>query len=131
MPLGRLRWSWRGIQWQLIVGLVCLPVGVLAAGWIRGMGATFLLLALVGGFAFSTSGVATGVAFAHRGAGQRLERFNLWLTGAALLILVGLAARVSADFLPGIQATHYLYGAGCWIVGAGGWAACVLPRVLR
>ena len=52
-------------------------------------------------------------------------------TDTLLLMLLGLVSRISGDFLPGIQTTHYLYGAGCWIAGAVVWAACVLPRVLR
>ena len=131
MPLERLRWNWRGVQWQLIVGLVCIPLGVLAASWLPAMRATLLHLELVGGFALITLGVGTRVVFGHSGAQGRLERFNPWLTTAALLMLFGLASRISGDFLPGIQTTHYLYGAACWIAGLVVWAACVLPRVLR
>jgi hypothetical protein len=131
MPLERLRWNWRGVQWQLIVGLVCLPMGVLAAGWWPAMRLTLSHLELVGGFALITMGIATRVIFGHSGAREKLERFHPWLTTAALLMLLGLASRISGDFLPGIQTTHYLYGAGCWIAGAVVWAACVLPRVLR
>jgi uncharacterized protein involved in response to NO len=49
----------------------------------------------------------------------------------ALLILLGLASRISGDFLPAIQTTHYVYAAGCWIVGCLIWGAFALPRVLR
>ena len=131
MPLERLRWNWRGVQWQLIVGLVCIPLGVLAASWLPAMRATLLHLELVGGFALITLGVGTRVVFGHSGAQGKLERFHPWLTTAALLMLFGLASRISGDFLPGIQTTHYLYGAACWIAGLVAWAACVLPRVLR
>jgi uncharacterized protein involved in response to NO len=131
MPLERLRWNWRGVQWQLIVGLVCIPVGVLAAGWFSTARLTLLHLELVGGFALITFGVATRVVFGHSGAREQVERFHPWLTTAALLMLLGLASRMSGDFLPGTQTTHYLYGAACWMAGAIVWAACVLPRVLR
>lgn len=131
MPLEKLRWNWRGVQWQLIVGLICLPLGILAAGWQPALRSGLLHLELVGGFALITFGVATRVVFGHSGARDRMERFHPWLTTAAVLMLVGLASRVSGDFLPRIQFTHYLYGAGCWLAGAVIWAACVLPRVLR
>lgn len=131
MPLERLRWTWRGVQWQLIVGLACIPLGVLAAGWFPAIRLTLVHLELVGGFALITFGVATRVVFGHSGAQGRLERFHPWLTTAALLMLFGLASRISSDFLPGIQTTHYLYGAACWMAGAVVWAVCVLPRVLR
>jgi hypothetical protein len=59
MPLERLRWNWRGVQWQLITGLVCVPLGVLAAGWFFTNRVAWLHLELVGGFALITFGVAT------------------------------------------------------------------------
>jgi len=131
MPLERLRWHWRGVQWQLIVGLGCIPLGVLAAGWFSAARLTLLHIELVGGFALITTGVATRVVFGHSGGREIVERFHPWLTTAAVLMLLGLASRLSGDFLPGIQTTHYLYGAACWMAGAVVWAACVLPRVLR
>jgi uncharacterized protein involved in response to NO len=131
MPIERLRWGWRGVQWQLVVGLVCIPLGILAAGWFPVMRPTLLHLELVGGFALITTGVATRVVFGHTGVRERLERFHPLLTAAALLMLGGLATRMSGDFLPGIQVTHYLYGASLWLGGTLVWAACVLPRVLR
>ncbi|MBI5802862.1 MAG: NnrS family protein [Verrucomicrobia bacterium] len=131
IPLERLRWHWHGVQWQLIVGLVCIPMGVFAAGWFSTMRLTLSHLELVGGFALITTGIATRVVFGHTGARDKAERFNPWLTGAAVLMLLGLASRITGDFLPSIQTTHYIYGAGCWMAGAIVWAACVLPRVLR
>lgn len=131
IPLERLRWHWCGVHWQLIVGLVCIPLGVLAAAWFSPVRLTLLHLELVGGFALITTGVATRVVFGHSGGRAAVERFHPWLTAAAVLMLLGLASRISGDFLPGIQTTHYLYGAGCWMAGAVVWAACVLPRVVR
>jgi uncharacterized protein involved in response to NO len=131
MPLERLRWNWRGVHWQLIVGLVCIPLGVLVSGWFFNMRLAWSHIELVGGFALITTGVATRVVFGHSGGREKLERFHLWLTTAALLMLLGLVARISGDFLPGIQSTHYIYGAVLWMAGAIVWALCALPRVLR
>ena len=131
MPLERLRWNWRGVQWQLITGLVLIPLGVFASGWFPAMRLTLSHVELVGGFAFITFGVATRVVFGHSGAREKADRFHPWLTTAAVLMLLGLASRISGDYLPGIQTTHYIYGAACWMAGVVVWAACVLPRVLR
>ena len=116
---------------QLLVGLPCLPLGVPAAGWFSARRLTLSHLELIRGFALITMGIGTRVIFGHSGAREKLDRFHPWLAIAALLILVGLAARISGDLLPESQATHYLYGAGFWIAGAVVWGACVLPRVLR
>lgn len=78
-----------------------------------------------------TTGIATQVVFGHRGGRARLDRFHPWLTAAAVLMLLGLAARVSGNYLPEIQMPHYLYGAACWMADLTGWAACVRLRVLR
>ena len=130
MPLEQLRWSWAGVQWQLIVGLVLIPLGAFASGWFASLRLTLSHLELVGGFALIAFGVATRVVFGHSGARERAERFHPWLTAAAALMLLGLVTRLSGDFLPGIQRTHYLYSAGLWLAGAILWAGCVLPRVL-
>lgn len=131
MPLEKLRWNWRGVQWQLIVGLICVPLGVFAAGWQPALRSGLLHVELVAGFAFITTGVATRVVFGHSGAREKAERFHPWLTAAAALMLVGLVSRLSGDFLPRIQVTHYLYGAACWLAGMLVWAGCVLPRILQ
>jgi uncharacterized protein involved in response to NO len=131
MPLERLRWNWRGVHGQLIVGLLCVPLGVLLAGWFPAMRATLLHLELVAGFALITTGVATRVVFGHSGGSAKLERFRPELTTAAVLMLLGLATRMSGDFSTAIQATHYFYGAVGWLLGAVLWAASVLSRVLR
>ena len=131
MPLEKLRWSWRGVHWLLILGLASMPLGILAAGWLPSMRATLLHLELVSGFALITLGVATRVLFGHSGGRDKLERFSPWVTATTLLLLLGLASRISGDFLPHIQTTHYLYGAGCWILGCIVWGAFALPRVLR
>lgn len=83
MPVERLRWHWRGVQGQLIVGLVCLPLGVSAAGWFSAMRLTWSHLELVGGFALITTGVATRVVFGHTGGRDHLERFHPGLTAGA------------------------------------------------
>ncbi|MBI3417570.1 MAG: NnrS family protein [Verrucomicrobia bacterium] len=131
MPVERLRCHWRGVQWQLTAGLVCIPLGVLAAGWFSAARLPLLHLELVGGFALITTGVATRVVLGHSGAREKVEHFHPWLTTAVVLMLLGLASRVSGDFLLGIQTTHYLYGAACWLAGAVVWAVCVLSRVFR
>lgn len=131
MPLERLRWNGRGVQWQLITGLICMPLGVLAAGWFFTNRVAWLHLELVGGFALITTGVATRVVFGHTGGRDTMERFHPWLTIGAVLMVLGLASRMIGDFVPGIQPTHYFYGALCWLIGAVIWAVVVLPRVLR
>lgn len=131
MPLERLQWTWNGVQWFLVTGLVCTLVGVLACGIWPGWRVALSHIELIGGFGLITLGVGTRVVFGHSGQRPKLERFHPWLTAAAVLMLMGLVARVSGDILPQTMLRHYNYAAACWSAGLVLWAACVLPGVLR
>lgn len=131
LPLERLRWTWNGVQWLLVVGLACLPLGVLASGWLPGWRVALSHVELLSGFGLITLGVATRVVFGHSGEGAQLERFHAPLTLAAGLMLVGLVNRLTGDLAPSTMASHYLYGALCWLAGLSLWGVRVLPKVLR
>lgn len=130
IPFERLRWSWNGVQWLLVVGLACLPLGILASTWLGGWRVALSHFELVGGFGLITAGVAARVVLGHTGKRARLERFHGWLTAAAGLMLLGMLTRVFADFIPSSMMSHYLYGALCWGAGLVIWAVCVLRFVL-
>lgn len=131
VPFERLRWSWKGVHWLLITGLVCIPLGIALSGWFREARLAFLHVELIGGFALITIGVATRVVFGHSGVRERLERVHPWLTTAGVLMLLGLLSRLVGDLIPAIQHSHYLYAALTWIAGLIVWAIAVLPRVIR
>lgn len=131
MPLERLRWSWNGVQWFLLVGLACLPLGVLASAWLPGTRVGLSHIELITGFGLITLGVGTRVVFGHSGERERLDRFQPWLTTAGVLLFLGMLSRVSGDFLPKSMLSHYVSAAWCWIAGVVIWAVCVLPKILR
>jgi uncharacterized protein involved in response to NO len=84
----------------------------------------------VGGFAIITFMVATRVVFGHGGQLAKLRKRNAWLFVAVALMLTGMATRISADFIPKVLASHYIYGALFWSAGLMLWAGFVLPKVL-
>ncbi len=131
MPLEQLRWSRRGVQGFLLIGLICLPLGVLASSWLPGWRVGLSHIELISGFGLIALGVGTRVVFGHSGERQQLERFHPALTTAAILMLLGMLTRINGDLIPSTQATHYLYAAICWIGGLILWAVCVLPKVLQ
>jgi len=131
MPFERLRFSWAGVQWVLVTGLALIPIGILAAGWLAGWRVALAHLELAGGFGLITIGVATRVVFGHSGARERLERFHGWLTFAAVMMLIGMASRISGDFLPHILVSHYIYGALGWAIGLAIWAWVAFPLLLN
>lgn len=131
LPLERLRWTWNGVQWLLVTGLACLPLGVLASGWLPGWRVALGHIELVSGFGLITLGVATRVVFGHSGERAQLERFHAPLTVAAALLLLALLNRLSGDLVPSTMVSHYLYAALCWLGGMLLWAVRVLPKVLK
>ena len=131
MPLERLRWSCLGVQPYLLLGLIAIPAGIAMAGFQSGYRVSWSHLELVAGFGLITLGVGTRVIFGHSGRRGRLETIQGRLVVAALLMLIGMASRMSGDFLPRLQKSHYLYGALTWMAGLILWAWVVLPSVLR
>jgi hypothetical protein len=131
LPLERLRWTWNGGQWLLVVGLGCLPLGVLAAGWLPSWRVALGHIELLTGFGFITLGVATRVVFGHSGERAQLERFHAPLTVAGVFLGLALLNRLSGDLVPSTMVTHYLYAALCWLGGTLLWSARVLPKVLK
>lgn len=127
MPWRRYRWSWKGVQWQLSLGLLLLPVGIVAAGWLPGNRVGLAHFELLGGFGLITLAVAARVVYGHCGKRSELEAFHPTLSVAGSLMILGLLTRVSGDWIPAIMTTHYLYGALCWTGGLLLWSVRILP----
>jgi len=115
----------------LLLALIVLTAGFLTVAIFPEFRVGLLHLTLVGGFAVLTFVVATRVVFGHSGNIARMKQRNAWLFISVSLMLLGMATRISGDFLPRILATHYSYGAACWIAGVLIWSAIVLPKTLR
>lgn len=118
-----------GASLRLSFGMLVL--GFLAVAVLPGYRVALLHLTLVGGFAMVTFLVATRVIFGHSGNGDKLKKANRWFYFPLALILLGMATRISGDFLPQIMASHYSYGAIAFIIGVAIWSIKVLPYVLR
>jgi hypothetical protein len=114
----------------LRLALLGLLAGFLAVSIFPAYRVSLLHLTLIGGFSVITFTVATRVVFGHSGNLPLLRAHNRWLFIAVGLMLFGMATRISGDFWPRIMASHYIYGALCWIAGALLWACYVLPKVL-
>ncbi len=131
MPVERFRVSWQGVDWILVLGILCLPLGILLAGWLPGyrVGLSHVEIAL--GFGLITVGIATRVVLGHTGHRELLERFHPWVSLAAVLMVVGTLLRVGGDLLPSGLVSFYGYGALCWVSGGIVWGICVLRHVLK
>lgn len=130
VPVHRSGWSGGAVAWALRGGLAMILLGLLLVATFPTYRVALLHVCLVGGLGVVTIVVATRVIFGHSGNGRLLSGPNRWFWWAFGLILLGMATRVSGDFLPRIMISHYNYGALCWAAGMGIWAWKVLPKVL-
>ena len=71
--------------------------------------------------------VATRVIFGHSGQQERFQRPLPFMIAIAVLLVIALATRVSADFLLSIRVSHLIYAALLWLLAALLWAVRVLP----
>jgi len=113
----------------LRVGFAAAWLGLLTIAVFPEWRVALLHTTLVGGLAVITFVVATRVIFGHSGNLKLLSLRNRWLWIAWGLMIFGMLSRIVGDFLPRIMASHYNYGAACWIAGVLLWAVYVLPKV--
>ncbi len=111
----------------LRIGLTAVPLGLAAAAVLARWAVGVVHLTLATGLVLVTLAVATRVVFGHGGHRDRIVARHRWYPVVTGLILLGTVTRISGDFLPAIQASHFDYGAVFWSAGVLLWAARVLP----
>jgi hypothetical protein len=114
----------------LKVAFALLLAGFAGAVIFPGYRVALLHLTLVGGFAAVTFTVASRVIFGHSGNLALMSRPNRWFWVATGTMWFAMITRISGDFLPKIQISHYAYGAALWIIGVLIWAWKVLGKVM-
>jgi uncharacterized protein involved in response to NO len=116
--------SIRASVWLLLAGLLW-PV-FLPAYRVAG-----LHLVFIGGFMLTTLSVATRVILGHTGQVALCKKPLPFLIVSVGLLLLGLVARVAADFLPTIAARnqHLVWASLACIAAAVVWGSRLLPRI--
>jgi uncharacterized protein involved in response to NO len=130
VPAHQMKTKGNAINGSLRIGLIMILLGLLSVVVWPGYRVALLHVLLVGGLGVVTMIVATRVVLGHSGNASMLSARNRWFWWATGLILLGMATRISGDFLPHIMISHYNYGVLCWAIGIGLWAWKVLPKVL-
>jgi uncharacterized protein involved in response to NO len=88
-----------------------------------------LHIVFVGGFSLMTFTVATRVVLGHSGYSHLFPTRLPFLIVAAVLLVSGMALRVSGDFLPADRSSMLSCASYLWMFGAGVWGWRVLPKV--
>jgi len=53
--------------------------------------------------------VATRVVYGHSGQGAKFQKWTKPLVACVALLLLAMATRVTADFMPAIRNSHHVY----------------------
>lgn len=129
VPIHKAKFSVGSLAMSLRVALLSIPIGYVAMAILPARQITLLHIVFITGFSLLTLTVATRVIFGHGGRSDQFKR-PLWSIRALVaLIVLAMATRVSADWMPDIRITHYAYAALAWATAVIIWAIRVLPGV--
>ncbi len=114
----------RASVWMLLLGLLW-PV-LLPAYRVAG-----LHLVFIGGFMLTIFAVGTRVMLGHSGQLHLCKKPLPFLIAACVLLLIGLGARIGADFMPSVvgRERHLIWAALLCIAAALVWGIRLIPRV--
>jgi len=85
----------------------------------------------ISGFSLLVFIVASRVVLGHSGQSEKF-RATLWsVLILTALVTLAMLTRVSADWMPAIQLSHYAYAAVAWAAGVLVWMIFILPGVRR
>lgn len=129
VPAHRAGFGGGSLALGLRIALLSIPTAYATMAALPHRTFSLLHILFISGFSLLTFIVASRVLLGHSGQSDRF-RARSW----PVLLLTGLVAfamltRVSADWLPATQVTHYAYAALVWIVGVLIWAVRLLPAV--
>ncbi len=129
VPIHKAKFNTGSLAMSLRIALLSIPLGYVIMAILPARQITFLHIVFITGFSLLTLTVATRVIFGHGGRSALFAR-SLWSIRALVaLILLAVATRVSADWMPDVRLTHYAYAALAWATAVVIWAIRVLPGV--
>ncbi len=131
VPIHRAGWGGGSLAFGLRIALFAIPVGFVLAALVPVRAIALMHFVFITGFGLLALIVATRVVLGHSGQSEKFQS-ALWpvkiLCG---LIVLAMLTRVSADWMPKVQMSHYAYAALAWIAGVLVWTAFILPGVTR
>ncbi len=115
----------------LRIALFAIPLGYLLIALMPGHTLALLHVVFITGFSLLTFIVASRVVFGHSGQTEKF-RVSLWPVNVlCALLFLSMLTRVTADWLPTVQMSHYAYAALAWASGVVVWMVFVLSGVTK
>ncbi len=114
---------------MLRMAILCLLLGILLSGVSVIFQTAVKHLLFIGGYGLLVLTIASRVTWGHSG-NIKFTRGKQWsLRWVLSFVILAMATRVVADFIPAIRVSHHIYAALCWIIAAGIWSWAVLRYV--
>ncbi len=104
---------------------ICIPLavaGLLASAIVTSYHAAWMHLLYGTGFGLVCLIAASRVIFGHSGDVSRFDKRSWPARLIVASLVIAVATRLSADFMPKAMISHYEYAAWFWALAAGGWA---------
>ncbi len=130
-PLHQAREASGSLGFGLRLALVSIPLGYVLMAVSPGHVTSFLHVVMISGFSLLIFTVASRVILGHSGQDHRFVAAIPAVVVMTWLIVLAMATRVSADWLPATRFLHYGYAGLSWALGVTIWAVAMLPAVLR
>ena len=111
------------------VGALLLVAGLLLPAALPGYRLANLHLTFIGGFSIILFTVSTRVIIGHAGESHLFRKRLRFLVAALALLVVAMAARVGADFIPQARNSHLVYAALIWLLAATAWFVALGPKL--
>ncbi|MGE9292635.1 MAG: NnrS family protein [Puniceicoccales bacterium] len=121
LPLHQAKFNQGALALAMRVALFSIPLGYAAMALWPARQAALIHVVFISGFSLLTFTVATRVTLGHSGRSHlfKARLVPIYLLGG--LLLLAMATRVSADWLPLSRMNHIGYAAVVWIVGVSIW----------
>lgn len=131
VPVHRAGFGGGSLAFGLRVALFSIPAGYLLLAIVPERSFTFLHVVFITGFSLLIFVVASRVVLGHSGQSDKFRMALRPVLVMVVLILIAMFTRVSADWMPRLQMSHYAYAAIAWVSGVIVWCGFILPGVAK
>ena len=131
VPIHEAGFNGGTLAFGLRVALFAIPFGfTLMAIWPERI-FSFFHVVFITGFSLLIFIVGTRVVLGHSGQSAKFRAPPRPVLIMALLLILAMLTRVTADWMPALCLKHYGYAASVWIAAVIIWAVSILPGVRR
>lgn len=131
VPVHRAGFGGGSLALALRVALASIPLGYALMAFEPRWISSFIHVVMISGFSLLTLCVASRVLLGHSGQAEKFAQTLKPVVIMMTLVLLAMLTRVTADWMPKIQLSHYAYAAAAWILGVIIWGVALLPSVRR